>query len=341
VGVLANTNSKHISFTFNDDNETFSALFKLRVGGPDSNQGGADIKFGDATSNPESPRSFVNQYGFAALSQPDGFKIFHDDQTEAEIIGVPFAALVSSGYFYDDYNDDYNYSYYDGPPQGNQLPNVNQVFCSDCDFLKWGAFVAEASFEDPQQSGDPIQRDVAILGWWVAGDIPAVEQLPVTGTATYNGGAVATVATDLGSEGWATYIASGQMGMSWNFGTRQGGFAIAGFDSAHFNDGQGLTFSGPMCAPGVAGCGTNTPGGNHFGGPLSGQLPASAQLTGDARNLSGFALGSFVRGPSNFDINGNPISRSTPQGVIGNWGVGNNHYMASGIFAGAHAVPTQ
>ena len=87
--------------------------------------------------------------------------------------------------------------------------------CDECGFLKWGAFVTTASFEDSQGSGDPIQRDVLVLGWSVAGDIPPVGQLPFTGTATYAGNAIGTVSTDLfGEEGWTTYVATGERGIS-------------------------------------------------------------------------------------------------------------------------------
>jgi hypothetical protein len=123
--------------------------------------------------------------------------------------------------------------------------------------------------------------------------------------------------------------------MTWDFGSREGRFDVTKFDTAHFGA-DGLSFGGRMCAPGVAACGTNTPGGNHFGGALSGTLPATApggaeliDIPEADRNLDGFALGSFARGPDN-------IGRSIPQGVIGNWGIGNDRYMASGIFAGAH-----
>ena len=153
---------------------------------------------------------------------------------------------------------------------------------------------------------------------------------------------IATVSTDLINEyGWHTYVATGDLDMNWNFGTRSGDLTISKFDASHFPDNGGLSFTGSMCAPGVTSCGTNTPGGNHFGGALSGALPdtwqhgeATGQIPTDARNLNGFALGSFVRGPDNVGT-----ERSVPQGVIGNWGVGNDRYMASGIFAGSH-VPS-
>jgi hypothetical protein len=66
-----------------------------------------------------------------------------------------------------------------------------------------------------------------------------------------------------------------------------------------------------MSAPGVA-------NGNHFAGPLYGQLPSNLGF------LSGSAVGSFV---NNGDMKA--------AGVIGNWNVVNSAYRAGGIFPGA------
>jgi hypothetical protein len=56
-------------------------------------------------------------------------------------------------------------------------------------------------------------------------------------------------------------------------------------------------------------------------------------------------LAVHARGPQNFTNGdpktGKPIKGSVPQGVMGNWNVGNDHYKASGVFAGTHQVPTQ
>ena len=97
--------------------------------------------------------------------------------------------------------------------------------------------------------------------------------------------------------------------MAWNFAQRSGDLQISKFDTANFNN--GLTFSGPMSAPGVA-------NGNHFAGPLYGQLPSNLG------SLSGSAVGSFV---NNGDMKAG--------GVIGNWNVVNSAYRAGGIFAAA------
>jgi hypothetical protein len=88
---------------------------------------------------------------------------------------------------------------------------------------------------------------------------------------------------------------------------------------------EGFWVAADIDAPGVTACGTNdkawsTPKGNHFGGPLTSQRGDNPN---EPSNLSGFALGSFARGPSNYTDNdpknGTPIKGSTPQG---GWAIG-------------------
>jgi hypothetical protein len=210
--------------------------------------------------------------------------------------------------------------------------------------LKWGVFATEATFEDDEDN-ETGARDLGIGGFWVAGDIAAVGDLPLMGSATYDGDAIGRVSTDLfGSQ--ETYTAWGDMEMTWNFQSRTGDMTISKFDQDHFGE-DGIAFAGPMCAPGVTACGTNdkawsTPKGNHFGGPLTSQRGDNPN---EPSNLSGFALGSFARGPSNYTDNdpknGTPIKGSTPQGVMRNWQVGTgpdtpagSRYQASGVFGG-------
>ncbi len=328
VGVLANWKAKDVDFNFTAvEEQTFSALFKLRVGMPGGDQGGLDINFGG------SEYSFINANGFAALSPPGGLTIYRDGLVPADLVGGQFGGLASSGFFNGNNLAVSSFGPNESPNHGP--PTIGPVdFCdTNCTFAEWGAFVAFASFEDTPDGGDPFVRNVSVLGWWIAGDIPPVGQLPFTGTATYAGDAIATVSTNLlysySENGWTTYVATGDLNMNWDFATRTGDLTISHFDSDNFNDGLGLRFSGPMCAPGVTACGT--PAGNHFGGALSGQLPENLDLSAADRALEGFALGSFARGPKN-------IGQSIPQGVIGNWGVGNDRYMASGVFAGGLAL---
>jgi hypothetical protein len=337
VGVLANWNSKHVDFDFTSEEPTFSALFKLRVGMPGDDQGGLDINFGG------SEYSFINAHGFGAVSPPDGITLYRDGLVPADLVGGQFAGLASSGFF--NGNNLAVTSFGPNESQTHGPPPIGQVdFCdTNCTFAEWGAFVAFASFEDTPDGWEgegEFVRNVAVLGWWIAGDIPPVGQLPLRGTAIYAGDAIATVSTDLFSDGYGfdTYVATGDLNMNWDFASRSGDLTISRFDTEHFGE-DGLTFTGNMCAPGVTACGT--PAGNHFGGKLAGQLPEYLELSEQARDLEGFALGSFARGPNNFNADGVAIKGSIPQGVIGNWGVGNDRYMASGIFAGSSVPPTQ
>jgi hypothetical protein len=346
VGVVANRNATQVAFAFNfpESSNTsshlgpapsFSANFQLSAGAPwEGEIGGIDILFGNPTppANFFQRRSWIDSNGgLLAVNAPNGINIYGDDGPEEphKIVGLPAAALESSDF---------------GSGFGEDLD-----LCNDC-FSQWGTFATLVTFiDDPEYTGEGPTRSfdrttVAILGWWIAGDIPAVGQLPITGNATYSGSTIATVSTNLlNNETWGSYVATGDVDMSWNFGTRKGLLEISKFDTQHFGE-QGLTFGGTMCAPGVTSCGSTpggkwqTPAGNHFGGPLTGQLPnnyLSEGFTEEQRKLNGFALGSFVRGETNYQVLNDtfvPINRSVPQGVIGNWGAGNDRYMASGIF---------
>jgi hypothetical protein len=226
--------------------------------------------------------------------------------------------------------------------------------------LEWGVFGAEVNFEDTNDQEQLVNRNAHIHGFWVAGDIVPDDDIDylaaLNATATYEGDAIGQVTTDLFAKpgetapSQQTYTARGDMEMSWNFRDRSGDMTISKFDQQHFGE-DGLTFRGDMCAPGQATCGDkpwSTPSGNHFGGRLSGQLDVNGQngqLPPDARQLNGWAVGSFVRGPNNFTNNdpknGTPIAGSTPQGVMGNWTVGTgpnaepgSRYEASGVFGG-------
>ena len=98
--------------------------------------------------------------------------------------------------------------------------------------MQWGVFAANVEFEDTNDEGQPVNREAHVLGFWVAGDIAAVGDLPFTGTATYDGTAIGTVNTDLfGTQ--ETYTARGDMEMEWNFASRSGTMKISKFDQRH------------------------------------------------------------------------------------------------------------
>jgi hypothetical protein len=199
---------------------------------------------------------------------------------------------------------------------------AGQILCSNCDFLKWGGWLTETSFDNQNED----RRHVSASGFWVAGDIvkDSVGALPITGGADYAGLALGSVTTDLVQYNNGSYVATGDMAMHWDFGTRNGTFNVANFDS-HLNDGQGINFGGALAMPGVP-----TGGANQFSGQLTGTLPNFECVN---PNLTGAVTGSFVKGPGQ-------VAGNIPAAVIGNFAISNgaqqrNFYNASGIFAGS------
>ena len=172
-------------------------------------------------------------------------------------------------------------------------PQQKRAFCQSCDFIRWGAWGARVACNNQVPTWPTGRR-----GWWIVGDV--VNKLPREGSASYTGDAIGNV-TNNGKQ----YVATGDMSMSWNFGTRTGQLDITHFD--------GKDFGGTMCGAGLL-CPN---GNNHFAGVLSGS------------GVAGTAAGSFV-GPTTLE-NGKP---DIPKGVIGNFGVTGNHYQATGIFGG-------
>ena len=80
----------------------------------------------------------------------------------------------------------------------------NKPFCKDCDFLQWGAWGTRVNFSN---ADGPQYTDNIHLGWWVAGDVIDQSDLPTDMTASYEGHAIGNVATNIGHDGWVTYVA--------------------------------------------------------------------------------------------------------------------------------------
>jgi hypothetical protein len=200
--------------------------------------------------------------------------------------------------------------------------------CEDCDDLfTWGFWTTTS--EDPlsfQTGEDPIASAKAI-GWWVSGDIvkDVTGQLPMTGTAYYDGIAVGEVWNNR-DEVPARYTAQGDMSMHWDFADRGGSFTVEDFDKQQHGGHipGGIDFGGDLAAPGV-------PTGklNRFGGNLE---AIGGKGPPDLRELTGSVAGSFV-GATKLPDN----RPGNPKGVIGNWNIGNKSstYKAGGIFGGS------
>jgi len=143
--------------------------------------------------------------------------------------------------------------------------------------MQWGFWTGQVVFPDPLVTGGRTDRYA--LATWIAGALPAIGDIPASGTATYSGHAIGTV-----FDNGARYQAAGSYTQSWNFGSDSGNATISNFDGR---------------------------------GTISGSLTSSnrREFTGSLSNgagVSGNLAGSFFRGTSdavknvggNFNLSG-------------------------------------
>ena len=116
-------------------------------------------------------------------------------------------------------------------PQTRFLP-TDVSFCS-CRYSTWGYWIADIQGNaDPGVPNEMDQHRVhrVHLGTWVAGELPALQDIPFSGTATYRGhinGSVVRNATK--------YQAVGSFQNTWNFSENNGTIAITNFDGVNYS----------------------------------------------------------------------------------------------------------
>lgn len=182
-------------------------------------------------------------------------------------------------------------------PQTNILPGGQMCSCKFLEWGWWGTIITAAT--DPAAASPDIESTVH-LGTWVAGDVTSNAQLSTLAgtTGSFQGKALGTV-LDSSTGVAGTYIASGDMSMSFDFGTRTGSMSITNFDNRNFS-GTLASQAGPDAT---------------FAGTLTGSNNAA----------SGGVNGAFVN-------DGATIAK----GVIGDFSLSDNSdWAAVGIVAGA------
>ena len=118
-------------------------------------------------------------------------------------------------------------------PDTSLLP-AGASFCV-CAFMRWGYFGGELV------TSGSNDKTLIHLANFVVGDIPtATEILGLSGSATYNGHAIGTVAT--GTPHNTMYHAAGDFTMTYSFASDTGSATISQWDNAHFGGG-GATFT--------------------------------------------------------------------------------------------------
>ena len=106
-----------------------------------------------------------------------------------------------------------------------QAVPANVTLCG-CGFLTWGFWGADV---------EPINNPLApsyrfALAGFVTGDLPTLGEIPASGTATYNGHAMANVRNLSGDE----YVAFGNYQQTWDFASRAGATTISNLDGGNY-----------------------------------------------------------------------------------------------------------
>jgi hypothetical protein len=313
ANVVASRSPDDFGITFDNTRNTLSAdLSVYDIQHTDSATGRYSLSFGD-NSDSTGRSAYIDNLHYAAIengsnqvSNWNGQGFADYDNTVATSYLVGGDQLNVTQFFPDTFEADEATGY--------------RPFCTDCGFLQWGAWGTRVAFGDGTENNPNATQyvDNVHLGWWVAGDIATqgdefadLDKLSaLNATATYSGHAIGNVANNIDGNGRKTYVAAGDLSMTWNFKPQAGSLTIDKFDKPNFG-GNGLTFTGPMSAPGQLSA-------KHFQGSLTGQLPENLG------SVSGSAAGSFVNDGG-----------KKAAGVIGNWNVGGDAYKAGGIFAGS------
>lgn len=181
--------------------------------------------------------------------------------------------------------------------------------CEECDFIDWGWWgtrVEVAAGASDEITEDRV--DYVHMGTWVAGDISTDGQIQTlvddfvddygsAPTVSYAGTVLGSVSRET-EGGTASYIASGKLDISYDFGARTGNVGISGFDgnvSLAGNRTIGQSASWQTALSGVALSGDNVysdAGGDLLQGHFNGAFvnnPAATQ----GPNVAAGVIGSF------------------------------------------------
>lgn len=180
----------------------------------------ATFKMGSTTSSNVSTSAFIDDNIYALRDRPSSL-----GAGSTEIGGS--ATGVTSNTFIVSYNT---------APAG-LFDNISTK-CT-CAFLTWGWWSGDVGY-GTGAAYNAGGRDRLNLATYVAGTLAQSTQLPLTGSATYNGQLWGNVA-----DGNRQYVAAGSYSNNWNFGTRTGNTNVS-FDGTSFSNFQTSAASGSV-----------------------------------------------------------------------------------------------
>ncbi|MGE0660659.1 MAG: hypothetical protein AB7O63_14255 [Reyranellaceae bacterium] len=235
---LLNTAPEGVTISTEAASNRASGVFALF--NPDNPGTNHDLRWGDLTGPSRSTSAFIDDMNFAMRQSFSTGSTYNGGNALVARIEMTAAGQA---------------------PDSDWLP-VGVSFCT-CQYLSWGYWQGDLRYDAGPRTGE---RDRVHLGTWVAGELPDVADLPLTGTATYSGHMIGNVENNFNK-----YVAAGSFTNQWDFSDREGNFN-ATFDGANYQ--------GTM---------TGSPANVNFSGSI-----------GDTNDLgrAGDVHGSFFRSPT-------------------------------------------
>ena len=288
--VVASRSPDDFGITFDKTTNTLSASLSVYdVQHTDPATGRYTLGFGDNRQAPANKSAYIDDMHYAAIesgtaqvSNWNGEGFTNYQNTNATSYLVSGEQLGVTSFF---------------PAIFPKTSAGDRPFCTDCSFLKWGAWGTRVNFGNGTNGATQVTDNVH-LGWWVAGPLTSASNLTSMAndvsemgvmTASYAGSALGSVLN-----GAQSYTAAGKLSMFWNFNARTGSLTISQFDGNRSFTAENLRQWNSYI--------------NQFRGGQDGFK----------------ATGSFA--------DNGPVKAG---GVLGNWHVDRNGYKATGIFAGS------
>ncbi len=305
--ISSSGSSSDVLITLDPSTSRASANIRVVQTGPLTSLREANYQFGGTDGAARARSAYIDINTFALRGRVSGI----DPATEATSTTSTYTATYGSGTYggttaTGSAGGDLSLLTWDtiaqqDPTAGARFfPGTN--LCA-CEYTKWGFW--SANLARYTGVGNQVDQERGNLLLWVAGQVVNPANIPTSGTATYNGHAIANISESVGTR--YQYVAGGNFSNTVNFGTRTSNMTISNLD--------GLTYTG---------AGTINPATGTFQGTIS------SGAAGPYGTVSGPAVGAFY---------GTGVG--VPQEVAGQFNAlssvtngGGNVYSASGIFLG-------
>ena len=183
---------------------------------------GANYQFGSLTL-PRAKSAYIDYNNFAARAA----QTVPDLTTGIEVPVSTVSTIASPGP--QAYNTQDGFFFVATPAVQQQIApalSTSTINFCQCDYTRWGFWSSQGNRTG--STGNSL-TDVGNLMTWVAGQLPNINQVPTTGTATYDGMVVASI-----KNGSNQYVSGGNFTNVVNFGTRTGAVTVTSLDNTNY-----------------------------------------------------------------------------------------------------------